>query len=249
MFYAAQIILALEYLHSKGIIFRDLKPENIVICQDGYVKLTDFGLCKKGDFTNISGASSICGTPAYMAPEILQKKQYGKAVDWWAFGCFLYEMVAGHPPFFASNKQDLEYCIVNSQPNMGQFSIKLQDLIYRLLEKNPKNRLTTNIRDHQWFNIDFDAILNKKETAPFLPTLQNEADVTYFDPQFIKSSMSEQCSIIDELDSYKDFTYKGSQEQSVQQSFQTLSPEIIGLNENGEAKQMIKVESTEMINQ
>jgi len=94
----------LEYLHSKNIIYRDLKPENILIDHDGYIKLTDFGLSKQNIQGN-SGTYSICGTPEYLAPEVLFKKGHGKAVDWWTVGALLFEMLSGLPPYYKMNKR------------------------------------------------------------------------------------------------------------------------------------------------
>jgi serine/threonine protein kinase len=114
IFYAANILLALEVLHENGIVYRDLKPENILISQDGYAKLTDFGLSKDdmmGKFTN-----SICGTSEYLAPEVFLGKGYGMACDWWSFGCLIYEMLTGLPPFYFKSKNDLYNAIMNKEP-------------------------------------------------------------------------------------------------------------------------------------
>lgn len=103
-FYAGQVILALEHIHSFRFIYRDLKPENVLLDRHGNVKLTDFGLSKGGVTTASEGAMTFCGTPEYIAPEILLGNEYGKAVDWWSLGALYYEMVAGTPPFYSKNK-------------------------------------------------------------------------------------------------------------------------------------------------
>lgn len=105
-FYAAEIILALEYLHSKGIIYRDLKPENILIGADGHIKIADFGLSKQG-IEDGAKTYTFCGTPEYLAPEILQAKGHDKAVDYWSLGALIYEMLTGAPPFYSRDKQQM----------------------------------------------------------------------------------------------------------------------------------------------
>lgn len=105
-FYAANILLALEHLHKKDILYRDLKPENVLVGSDGYIRLTDFGLSKE----NIQGtkdANSLCGTAEYLSPEILQRQGHGKATDWWSFGAIIYEMLVGLPPFYNKDRDKL----------------------------------------------------------------------------------------------------------------------------------------------
>lgn len=106
-FYAGQIILALEYVHKMGIIYRDLKPENVLLDQYGNVRLTDFGLSKEGVLDHSSGANSFCGTPEYIAPEVLLRQGHGRAVDWWSLGALLYEMITGLPPFYSRNRETM----------------------------------------------------------------------------------------------------------------------------------------------
>lgn len=99
------MLLALEFLHEKEIIYRDLKPENVLIDKDGYIKITDFGLSRMNVKSN--EAKTICGTPEYLAPEIILKLGYGKAVDWWTLGSIIYEMLVGVPPFYTKDRQEL----------------------------------------------------------------------------------------------------------------------------------------------
>merc|ERR1719401_3295131 len=115
-FYSAECTLALEYLHRLHVVFRDLKPENVLLDAEGHVKLTDFGLSKEGIQDNHS-AKSMCGTPEYLAPEILDKKGHGKAVDWYSTGALMFEMMTGLPPFYTRNREKLFEDIRNGELN------------------------------------------------------------------------------------------------------------------------------------
>ena len=190
-FYGAQIALALEYLHSKGIVYRDLKPENILMDDQGYLKLADFGMAKKlkGD----EKAMSFCGTPEYLAPEIITMEGHDKMADWWSFGIFLFEMLCGLPPFYVENLDKMYELIKNSSvkfPRRITLSEEAKDVIRKLLEKNPKKRLGSQsgieeIKSHPFFaSIDFNLVEQKKMKAPFVPELTNDTDVQYFDEEF-----------------------------------------------------------------
>lgn len=141
-FYASNILLALEHLHAKNILYRDLKPENVLVGADGYIKLTDFGLSKE----NISGhkdAKSMCGTAEYLSPEILKKEGHGKASDWWSFGAIIYEMLVGLPPFYSKDRTKLYNNIKNEDPKVDFpfLSADAIDLCAKLLIKDPASRL------------------------------------------------------------------------------------------------------------
>ena len=190
-FYGAQIALALEYLHSKGIVYRDLKPENILMDDKGYLRLADFGMAKK--LKEDEKAMSFCGTPEYLAPEIITMEGHDKNADWWSFGILLFEMLCGLPPFYVENLDKMYEMIKGSPvkfPKRITLSEDAKDVIRKLLEKNPKKRLGSQngieeIKKHPFFaSIDFDLIVEKKIPAPFIPELANDTDVQYFDEEF-----------------------------------------------------------------
>lgn len=138
-FYASQVALALEYLHFLELVYRDLKPENIMINQRGYVKITDFGFCKQ-----IEGRTwTLCGTPEYLAPEIIQTKGYGKSVDWWSYGILVYEMVAGVSPFYTSSDDPMVLFgkIIEGKFRMPKYFTKeLKHLTQNLLQTDLSRR-------------------------------------------------------------------------------------------------------------
>lgn len=188
-FYIAEAVLAIEYLHNHDIVHRDLKPENILLAADGHLLITDFGLSKI-DVTCFSGegdefgtrAQSMVGTKEYVAPEIVQHKAYGKAVDWWAIGVLFYELLHGHPPFEPRGGKTLFQAIV-----AGKFSFAervnvpdaAQDLIRRLLHPSPEERPgPVQIKAHPFFtdemSLDWLALLNKEYPPPVVPEFRDE---------------------------------------------------------------------------
>ncbi len=192
-YFAAQILLAIEYLHKHEILYRDLKLDNIMLTADGHVKLTDFGLCKPGmDWR--AQTKTFCGTPEFIAPEILSSKPYTKAVDWWAYGVLLYELILGQSPFGGRNEAEVFHSIMAGRVYFpSKISPEAKDLIQRLLVRNPKLRLgygpndSGPIRKHPFFrDINFDRLLMRLDQSPYIPIIRHASVASNFDPTFTK---------------------------------------------------------------
>lgn len=193
-FYAAEITLALECLHKHTIVYRDLKPENVLLDEEGHIRLTDFGLSKE----SISGNTlthTFCGTPEYLAPEVIHGAGYNKAVDWWSLGTLLYEMITGLPPFFNTNVHIMYERIMRAQLTFPPYvSPEAVSLLTGLLQRNPAARLGSGPRDaeelkeHPFFkSIDWTKLYNKQITPPFKPfTKDGATDVSNIDEEFRK---------------------------------------------------------------
>ncbi|CAD8111527.1 unnamed protein product [Paramecium sonneborni] len=172
--YVCEIILALEDLHNRDIVFRDLKPDNILVDGDGHVLLTDFGLSKEGIERSNIGTKSFCGSVAYLAPEMLKRQGHGKAIDWYLLGVVMYELLVGLPPYYADDKDTLFYNIENANLQIPQFiSIECRILLKSLLERNANRRLgsgqgdSQEIKNHPYFqNINWDQVLRRELQLP-----------------------------------------------------------------------------------
>ncbi|KAJ3480825.1 hypothetical protein NLI96_g8075 [Meripilus lineatus] len=187
-FYAAEVALALNYLHNLDIIYRDLKPENILLNFDGHIKIADFGFAKYCNTT----VWTLCGTPDYLAPEIIGNARYNKSVDWYALGVLIFEMLSGLPPF---HEPDISPVVLYERITQGPACIKwpafnsnATDLILKFMERDPSKRYGNlrhgagDVYAHPWFReVDWDKLRNREIQAPYLPRISGDGDASAFE--------------------------------------------------------------------
>jgi len=197
-FYCAEICCGIEYLHQNGVLYRDLKPENLLLTGDGHICMTDFGIAKEGLLSDDDRTATFCGTPEYLAPEILEGGGYGKGVDWWSFGTLMFEMLTGLPPFYSQDVQQMYSKIMTAKIKYpDHISENAKDLLQQLLVRDPEKRLTDppKIKAHSWFSgIDWDKLVAKEITPPFIPPVKNAADIRMVDPEFTSIDVQEALS-------------------------------------------------------
>lgn len=222
-FYGAEIIDAIGYLHKNGIVYRDLKLENLLLDKDGHIKIADFGLCKE-DITFGRTTKTFCGTPEYLAPEVLEDTDYGLAVDWWGVGVVMYEMMVGRLPFYNRDHDTLFELIVMQEVKFPQtLSSDAKDLLGGLLRKDPRKRLgggphdAKEVKEHRFFRtINWTDLVLKKITPPFKPQVESDTDTRYFDTVFTGESVEltppdkdPMDDITEPVPEFLGFTYEG----------------------------------------
>ena len=190
-FYAAEVCLALKYLHENGIVYRDLKLDNILLAVDGHIKVADFGLCKENMWYQ-STTNTFCGTSEFMAPEILLDQEYGRAIDWWSFGILIYQMLLQQSPFRGENEDEIYDAILEGEPfypaHMPQDSVSI---LQKLLTRQPALRLGSGPTDaqevmsHAFFhNVSWQDVYHKQIPPPYLPKVNSREDTSNFDAEF-----------------------------------------------------------------
>lgn len=184
-------MLGLQFLHTRGIVYRDLKLDNVLLDREGHVKIADFGMCKLNVFDERK-ATTFCGTPDYIAPEILKGWKYNQSVDWWSYGVLLYEMMIGQSPFHGDDEDDLFHSIMNDTPHYPRWLPKeAASMLSLLFIRNPKERLgmpdcaAGPIRSQAFFkNIDWGKMELRQIDPPFKPKIKSDSDISNFDKDF-----------------------------------------------------------------
>ncbi|CAL8242285.1 unnamed protein product [Merluccius merluccius] len=196
-FYAAEIICGLQFLHSKGVVYRDLKLDNMLLDSEGHVKIADFGMCKE-NMIDDARTSTFCGTPDYIAPEILLGQKYNSSVDWWSFGVLLYEMLIGQSPFHGRDEEALFQSIRTDNPSYPPWLPRdAKDILVKLFVREPEQRLGVkgNIRQHSFFSgTDWTAMELRQVEPPFRPTVKSASDCSNFDKEFLNEKPRLSCA-------------------------------------------------------
>lgn len=228
--YIAEIALALNHLHSIGVVYRDLKPENILLDADGHIKLTDFGLAK--DLYNEEMTSTFCGTSEYLAPEIIKHENYGIEVDWWSLGILTYELLFGKTPFCHQNKSRMFQNICDKEvPYPSGVSPVIVNFINGLLMKDKKRRMTfKQMTTSEFFKgLNFNDVLAKKVHPKFVPIIENKSVPSNFDAEFTTEQATDSfvMPVFGSAEKYPGFSYVEPEMQNP----------IIAVNSDDECKE------------
>ncbi|XP_060600124.1 serine/threonine-protein kinase N2-like isoform X2 [Ruditapes philippinarum] len=220
VFYAGCVVLGLQYLHEHNVVYRDLKLDNLLLDSEGYLKIADFGLCKEGMGFG-DRTSTFCGTPEFLAPEVLTEPSYTRAVDWWGLGVLIFEMLVGESPFPGDDEEEVFDSIVNEEVKYPRFlSTEAIAIMRRLLRRNPDRRLGSSERDAEdvkkqafFRNLDWNQLLMRKVKPPFVPTVGHSEDVSNFDDEFtqekaILTPAKDRRSLnLEDQELFRDFNY------------------------------------------
>ncbi|CAC5408209.1 PKN2 [Mytilus coruscus] len=220
VFYAGCVVLGLQYLHEHNIVYRDLKLDNLLLDKEGFLKIADFGLCKE-NMGYSDRTSTFCGTPEFLAPEVLTETSYTRSVDWWGLGVLVFEMLVGESPFPGDDEEEVFDSIVNEEVRYPRFlSTEAIAIMRRLLRRNPDRRLGSSERDAEdvkkqafFRNLNWDDLLMKKVKPPFTPTVKTAEDVSNFDEEFTQEqprltpAKDRRELLSDDQSMFKDFNY------------------------------------------
>ncbi|KAK6489845.1 ribosomal protein S6 kinase alpha-2 isoform X2 [Huso huso] len=239
-FYLAELALALDHLHSLGIIYRDLKPENILLDEEGHIKITDFGLSKEA-IDHDKRAYSFCGTIEYMAPEVVNRRGHTHSADWWSFGVLMFEMLTGSLPFQGKDRKETMALILKAKLGMPQFlSPEVQSLLRALFKRNPTNRLgagpdgVEEIKRHPFFApIDWNKLYRIEIKPPFKPAVGRPEDTFHFDPEFTSRTPTDSPGAppsVNDHQLFRGFSFVATnlgQERTLSDSLQSPVPPIV----------------------
>lgn len=219
-FYSAEVLLALEHLHSIGVIHRDLKPENILLDEDGHLALTDFGLAKENMQNADSSTRTFCGTVEYMAPEMIQGQGYGRTADFWSLGILVYDMLTGNPPFQHKSQQKLQEKILKDKIKLPTYlTAEAHSIIKALLNRDPKKRIgsgpkgAAEIKQHPFFkSVRWDKVYSREVRPPYRPEIKKSGAktdvVSCFDDEFIKDKVQQEICVLFSLCVESGFAYR-----------------------------------------